>query len=320
LIFFFLTSIIKLEKYWECHKKPEDAANSAVGIASGTANLYGMISLTIISFVALYIAMGGTDPPITIKRKKELEKYKKDVLYRLQLQSLNLIAKLFEKSGGDKDDLELRQLYTNIKILNAESKGKVELKDNKSEAQARTALTLGFLKVMGTFKEQLGDDKDDNKDDDDDDDDKDEDDEDEDDEDEDDEGEDDGDKKSQKKSRRAKKSPSKGSKRRIELKDNKSATQAREALTGGFLKVVGTFKELLQSEGDDGDDDDDDDDGDDDDDVDEGDDDDVDKKSKKKSKGAKESSSRGDKKSPSKESQLRKGDPVQKSSPTYRRR
>ena len=317
MIFFFLTSIIKLEKYFECHKKPEDAANSAVGIASGTANLYGMISLTIISFVALYIAMGGTDPPITIKRKKELEKYKKDVLYRLQLQSLNLIAKLFEKSGGDKDDLELRQLYTNIKILNAESKGKVELKDNKSEAQARTALTLGFLKVMGTFKEQLGDDKDDNKDDDDDDDDK----------DEDDEDEDDGDKKSQKKSRRAKKSPSKGankspskgSKRRIELKDNKSATQAREALTGGFLKVVGTFKELLASEGDDGDDDDDDDDGDDDD-VDEGDDDDVDKKSKKKSKGAKESSSKGDKKSPSKESQLRKGDPVQKSSPTYRRR
>jgi hypothetical protein len=133
------------EKYYECSTAPEDAFNTAIGVASSTATLYGTIGLTGICFLLIFYYMGKKNGPKfrTIEQKENLEAYGKEVIHRKLLHSLNLIAKQLAEANGNNKDVEM--LFDNVRALDFASKGCVEVEDEDIGKTGRSGLVKGFL-------------------------------------------------------------------------------------------------------------------------------------------------------------------------------
>ena len=124
-----------------------DAFNTALGVATSTATLYGTIGLTGICFILIFYYIGKKNGPKlqTIEQKEVLEVYGKEVIHRKLLHTFNLIAKQLEKVHGDTD--EIRQLLENIRTLDYASKGYVEVEEEDTGKSGRKQL----LKSLAAF-------------------------------------------------------------------------------------------------------------------------------------------------------------------------
>lgn len=131
------------EKYYECSTAPGDAFNTAMGVATSAATLYGTIALTGTCFLLIFYYMGKKSGPKfrTIEQKEVLEAYGKDIIHRKLLHSLNLIAK--ELADGKKQHIDM--LLDNIRALDLASKGCVEVEEEDTGKTGRKGLVKSLL-------------------------------------------------------------------------------------------------------------------------------------------------------------------------------
>ena len=117
-----------------------------MGVASGSATVYGTVALSGICFLVLFFYMGEKEFKLqTVEQKKELEDYKKDIMYRKLLHTLNSIVKQLEKTGDSK---EIEKLFENIRFLHSASQGDVSVEPEIDEIAEKTRLFNALVSVV----------------------------------------------------------------------------------------------------------------------------------------------------------------------------